>query len=66
MPLSESKKKANKKWDKANLDRIQLVTKKGTKDQIKHLADEHNESLNAYIINSVKKRAKEESGIDIG
>lgn len=65
MSLSESKKKANTKWNKANLDRIQLVAKKGTKEKIRELATSNGESVNAYILNSVKKRAKEESGMDI-
>lgn len=65
MPISEAKKKANAKWNKANLDRIQLVVKKGVREQIKQLAKDQGESLNAYIFEAVKKRAKEESNIDI-
>lgn len=65
MALSEAKKRANVKWNKANLDRIQLVVKKGIKKQLKQLAENQHESLNLYIFNAVKKRALEESGIDI-
>lgn len=65
MPLSEAKKKANMKWNNANLDRIQLVTKKGNKDKIKKLAEEQGESLNAYILNSVRMRAKIETGMNL-
>lgn len=65
MAISESKKRANIKWNKANLDRIQLVAKKGVKEQIKQLAASQHESLNLYILNAVKKRALEESGIEI-
>lgn len=58
MTLSEAQKRANLKWNKDNIDRIQLVVRKGQKQIIKELAEKHGESLNAYIVNSVKERAK--------
>lgn len=58
MTLSEAQKRANLKWNKDNIDRIQLVVRKGQKQKIKELAEKHGESLNAYIVNSVKERAK--------
>lgn len=65
MTLSDAKKRANTKWNKNNLDRIQIVVRKGGKKVIKELAKTNGESLNAYILNAIKLRAKNESNIDI-
>ena len=52
MSMSEAKKKANKKWNDANLkeryDRIQLVVPKGKKETIKN-ALKDGESVNGFI-----------------
>lgn len=51
--MSEAKKKANKKWNDANLseryDRIQLVVPKGKKEKIKAFAESKGESLNGFV-----------------
>ena len=53
MALSESRKRANKKWNDENLkikyDRIQLVVPKGHKDKIKAHAQQRGESVNGFI-----------------
>lgn len=53
MTMSEAKKRANKKWNDANLteryDRIQVVVPKGKKEVIKEHADSRSESVNAFI-----------------
>ena len=52
MSMSEAKKKANKKWNDANLkeryDRIQLVVPKGKKEIIQN-ALRDGESVNGFI-----------------
>lgn len=52
MPMSDAKKKANKKWNDANLkvryDRIQLVVPAGKKETIKN-ALKDGESVNGLI-----------------
>ena len=59
MSLSEAKKRANKKWNDANLkeryDRIQLVTPKGKKEIYRAYAEEQGKSLNALIIELLEK-----------
>ena len=66
MTLSESRKKANKKWNDKNLkekyDRIQLVVKKGSKQIIEEAAKANNESVNGYIKNAVKLKIKADTG----
>lgn len=56
MAISESRKKANKKWDAANLDRISLAMAKGKREIIKAAAAESGESMNQYIIGAIDSR----------
>lgn len=60
-PLSDAQKKATAKWNKENLDRIQIVVRKGQKKIIRELANSHNESLNSYIVKAIKERAKKDN-----
>lgn len=60
-PLSDAQKKATAKWNKENLDRIQIVVRKGQKKIIQELANSHNESLNSYIVKAIKERAKKDN-----
>lgn len=52
-PLSEARKRANKKWNDENMakkyDRIQLVVPKGRKADIEAFAREQGESVNGLI-----------------
>ena len=52
-PLSEARKKANKKWNDENMtkkyDRIQLVVPKGRKSNVEAYAKAHGESVNGLI-----------------
>lgn len=56
MAISESRKKANQKWDAANLDRVSLAMAKGKREEIKAAAAAAGESMNQYIIRSVDMR----------
>lgn len=51
--MSEAKKRANQKWNEANLreryDRIQLVVPKGKKELIQAGAQQTGESVNGFI-----------------
>ena len=53
MPMSDAKKRANKKWNDANLtkryDRIQVVVPKGRKEEIRAFADHKGMSVNNFI-----------------
>lgn len=52
-PISEAKKRANKKWNDENMkeryDRIQLVVPRGKKEVIQTAAKQNGESVNALI-----------------
>ena len=54
--VTESRKKANAKWDAANLDRMSLALPKGKKDAIKAAAALAGESMNQYIGNAIDMR----------
>lgn len=64
MPLSEARKRANKKWNDANMavkyDHAHLVIPKGDKDVIKAAADAAGQSVNAYILQAVEERMQRE------
>lgn len=56
MAVSESRKKANQKWDAANLDRVSIAMPKGMKDTVKAAAAVAGESMNQYIIGATEQR----------
>lgn len=56
--MEESRKKANKKWLKANYESITIRVPKGTKEQIKAWADECCLSMAAYIQQACKEKAE--------
>ena len=59
-PMSEARKRANKKWNDENqakrYDRIQLVVPKGRKTDIDEYAKEQGESVNG-LMNSLLREA---------
>lgn len=65
MAMTEAKKRANKKWNDANMteryDRIQLVVPKGRKEDIKKEAERRGESVNSFI-NGLIDAALERAG----
>ena len=64
MPMSEAKKRANKKWNDENLkakyDRIQLVVAKGEKERIKAHALKMGETVNSFINRAIKETISRE------
>ena len=46
---AEAKKVANRKWDRANLDRISVAFPAGAKEKIKSRAEAMGESVNGYL-----------------
>jgi predicted HicB family RNase H-like nuclease len=73
MALSEARKRANKKWNDANMkdryDRIQLIVPKGQKAVIQAAAERHGQSVNGYItslIAAALERETEQGGGGFG
>ena len=62
---TEARKRGNRKWDAANLDRISIAVPKGQKEVIKAHAEARGESVNAFIgraIDETMQRDKTASG----
>ena len=53
---TEARKRGNRKWDAANLDRISIAMPKGKKDEVKEAASAACESMNQYIITAIDQR----------
>lgn len=70
MPMSEAKKRANKKWNDANLteryDRIQIVVPKGRKEEIKAAAERRGESVNSFINRLIDEAIERDGGTGEG
>ena len=63
-PMSEAKKRANKKWNDANMnkryDNIHLVLQKGIKDEIQAIVSGSGESVNAFISRAIVAQIERE------
>ena len=53
--VSEAKKRANAKWDKANYERLQTTVPKGTNALIQEAADKQGISKRQFIIEAINK-----------
>lgn len=60
-PLSEARKRANKKWDAENLEQLQVKMKKGMKDKYKAHALSMGETLNAFANRALKETMERDS-----
>lgn len=58
--MSEAKKRANKKWNDANMkeryDRVQLVLPKGRKAELQAAAERHGKSVNGFINEAIEEK----------
>ena len=54
--MLESRMRANRKWNEANLDRLAITVKKGQRDVIKAAAEKAGVSLNRYVVEAIEAR----------
>lgn len=59
--VSKAQQKAVNKYVKNNYDRINVTFPKGEKDLLKAHADKRGESVNAFIVRSVRETISRES-----
>lgn len=63
-PMSEAKKRANKKWNDANMsmryDNVHLVLQKGLKAKIQAITSQSGESVNAFINRAIIAQIEKE------
>lgn len=64
-PISEARKRANKKWNDAHMkeryDRVQLVLPKGRKEELQAVAERHGQSVNAFMISLLNAALEREA-----
>ena len=59
---TEARKRGNRKWDAANLDRISIAVPKGQKDVIKAHAEAQSESVNSFINRAIDEAMERDNG----
>ena len=58
MPYNEKKRESNRRWDRANLDRLSVAFPVGSKDAIQDAADRAGKSMNRFIVDAVLEAVK--------
>ncbi len=64
MPASKAQQAAQNRWIEKAYDRINLTMPKGRKEQIKAHAEEHGESVNAFINRAINETIARDSNTD--
>ena len=59
--MSEARTRASRKWNEANLTRLYVTAHKAEGEAIKAAAEAAGESVNAYILEAVRRRLATES-----
>lgn len=58
MPYNEKKRESNRRWDRANLDRLSVAFPAGSKDAIQDAAERAGKSMNKFIVDAVLEAVK--------
>lgn len=58
MPYNEKKRESNRRWDRANLDRLSVAFPAGSKDAIQDAAERAGKSVNRFIVDAVMEAVK--------
>lgn len=58
MPYNEKKRDSNRRWDRANLDRLSVAFPAGSKDVIQDAAERAGKSMNRFIVDAVMEAVK--------
>ena len=64
MPVSESRKAANAKWDNANLRRMSLAIPISLYERLKAHTDAKDETVNHFIRRAIEELLKSETPTD--
>ena len=56
MPVTDAQQRAVNKYLKNNLDDIKIRVKKGRKDELKAIAEEQGQSLNAFVLSAIDEK----------
>ena len=58
MPYNEKKRESNRRWDRANLDRLSVAFPVGPKEAIQDAAERAGKSMNKFIVDVVLEAVK--------
>ena len=58
MPYNEKKRESNRRWDRANLDRLSVAFPVGSKEVIQDAAERAGKSMNKFIVDVVLEAVK--------
>lgn len=58
MPYNEKKRESNRRWDRANLDRLSVAFPVGSKEAIQDAAERAGKSMNKFIVDVVLEAVK--------
>ena len=58
-PYSDSRKRANQKWDAANIERFSVALPKGYKDALRKRASETGETVNGLLRRLIEAELKQ-------
>lgn len=64
MPVSESKKKANRKWDEKNIRTVATRIRKETAEQFKEYAEQHGTTVSRILSDYIKELLSSETSED--
>ena len=56
---------SKRKWTNENYEYTQLVTQKGEKERIKQAAMQAGQSVNAYVVEAVRRRMEQEQMLSV-
>ena len=59
---TEARKRGNRKWDAANLDRISIAVPKGRKAEIQSHAEARSESVNGFLNRAAENQMEADKG----
>ena len=58
MPYNEKKRESNRRWDRANLDRLSVAFPVDSKEAIQDAAERAGKSMNKFIVDVVLEAVK--------
>ena len=61
--MSEARKKANAKYNAKAYDRLDIIVKKGTKDDLKAHAAQRGESLNGFVNRAIQEAIERDNSL---
>lgn len=62
---TEARKRGNRKWDAANLDRISVAVPKGQKEAIKAHAEARGESVNGFVNRAISEAMERDNAAPV-